>query len=145
MIQIDTRSPVPIYDQIKAGFRGLVNKGLLRSGDRAPSVRALAASLRVNPNTVARAFRELALEGFLVSKRGEGNVISGKAKRQAKAGPVIVTDRGKPSHVLLSFDEYRNLTEGHRSLVDMIAMKDGGEIDFEAPRSRELGKAADFT
>jgi len=46
----------------------------------------LAAELKVNPNTVARAFRELALEGFLESKRGEGSVISAAAKKQARSG-----------------------------------------------------------
>ena len=65
MIQIDPRSPVPINDQIKAAVRGLVAKGLLRPGDQAPSIRSLAERLRVNPNTVARAFRELSLEGVL--------------------------------------------------------------------------------
>lgn len=84
MIQIDTNSPVPIYDQIKAGLRGLVAKRLLRPGDQAPSIRGLAASLRVNPNTVARAFRELSMEGFLESKRGEGSYISATAERQAR-------------------------------------------------------------
>jgi len=86
MIQIDPSSPVPIYDQIKAGLKGLVSKGLLKPGDLAPSIRGLAASLRINPNTVARAFRELSQEGFLESKRGEGNLISAKAARQAERG-----------------------------------------------------------
>ncbi|MBI3553164.1 MAG: GntR family transcriptional regulator [Elusimicrobia bacterium] len=84
MIQIDAASPVPINDQIKAGLRGLVARGLLKPGDQAPSVRGLAASLKVNPNTVARAFRELSLEGFLESRRGEGNYVSDKAKRQVQ-------------------------------------------------------------
>lgn len=86
MISIDTRSPVPIYDQIKTGFKGLVSKGLLKAGDPAPSVRVLAERLRVNPNTVARALRELALEGVLVSTRGAGNVVAGAAKSRAKDG-----------------------------------------------------------
>ncbi len=86
MITIDTRSPVPIYDQIKAGFKGLISKGLLKPGDPAPSVRSLAQRLRVNPNTVARALRELAVDGVLVSKRGAGNVIAGAAKSRAKDG-----------------------------------------------------------
>jgi GntR family transcriptional regulator len=84
MLQIDPASPVPINDQIKAGLRGLVARGLLKPGDLAPSIRGLAASLKVNPNTVARAFRELALEGFLESRRGDGNYVSDKAKRQVQ-------------------------------------------------------------
>ena len=86
MLTIDARSPVPIYDQIKAGFKGLISKGLLKPGDPAPSVRSLAERLRVNPNTVARALRELAVEGVLESKRGAGNVVAGAAKSRAKDG-----------------------------------------------------------
>ncbi len=86
MIEIDTRSPVPLYDQIKAGLRGLVAKELLRPGDPAPSIRTLAETLKVNPNTVARAFRELSGEGFFESRRGEGNFISPAAKKKARTG-----------------------------------------------------------
>lgn len=86
MIRIDARSPVPINDQIKAGLKGLVARGLLHPGEQAPSIRHLAVSLKVNPNTVARAFRELTMEGFLEARRGAGNFISRTALRQAKDG-----------------------------------------------------------
>lgn len=86
MIEIDAGSPVPIYDQIKAALRGQVARGMLRPGDPAPSVRGLAAHLRVNPNTVARAFRELGQEGFFESRRGEGNRIASSARERAKDG-----------------------------------------------------------
>ena len=93
MIQIDPNSPVPLNDQIKAGFKGLVAKGLLRPGDQMPSIRGLATSLKVNPNTVARAFRELSLEGFIESQRGNGNYVSDMAKRQAKDNLEDVRER----------------------------------------------------
>lgn len=86
MIRITPDSAVPIYDQIKTGLRGLVARGLLKPGDEAPSIRALAVRLRVNPNTVARAFRELAVEGFFESRRGEGNVISASALKRLSSG-----------------------------------------------------------
>jgi GntR family transcriptional regulator len=82
MIRIAPDSAVPIYDQIKAGLRGLVARGQLKPGDEAPSIRALAVRLKVNPNTVARAYRELTAEGFFDSRRGEGNVISAAALRK---------------------------------------------------------------
>jgi len=85
MIKIDINSPVPIYEQIKTGFKGLVRKELMLPGDAAPSIRTLAAQLTLNPNTVARAYRELTAEGFFESKRGEENVVSGRAKSLAKA------------------------------------------------------------
>ena len=86
MIHLDPDSPVPLYDQIKAGLRGLVAKGLLRPGDEAPSIRALAVRLSVNPNTVARAYRELSGEGFFAGRRGEGSVIAAAAERRARSG-----------------------------------------------------------
>ncbi len=86
MLEIDLSSPVPVYDQIKAGLKGLVSKGQLRPGDEAPSIRGLAASLKVNPNTVARAYRELSIEGFLDSRRGGVSVIADQAVQVAAGG-----------------------------------------------------------
>ncbi|MDE2142800.1 MAG: GntR family transcriptional regulator [Elusimicrobia bacterium] len=86
MIHIDPRSPVPINEQIKAGLRGLIARGALRPGDPAPSIRGLAESLKVNPNTVARAVRELVIEGVLDARRGEGTVVADAAPRMAKSG-----------------------------------------------------------
>jgi GntR family transcriptional regulator len=86
MIRIDPRSPVPLNDQIKAGLRGLVARGALKPGDPAPSIRDLAETLKVNPNTVARAVRELVLEGLLEARRGEGTVVADAAVRRAQDG-----------------------------------------------------------
>jgi GntR family transcriptional regulator len=80
MINLNPSSQVPIFDQIKLGFKGLVKKGLLKPGDTAPSIRKLASDLKVNPNTVARAYRELTAEGFFESSRGQENVISRRAE-----------------------------------------------------------------
>ncbi len=57
MITIDANSPVPIFEQIKAGLRGLVSRGMLNPGDQAPTIRTLAEDLVVNPNTIARAYQ----------------------------------------------------------------------------------------
>lgn len=86
MITIDERSSVPIYEQIKTGLRGLVARGLLEPGEQVPAIRPLAETLVVNPNTIARAYRELILEGFLESHRGEGNFVSAKARKQVGNG-----------------------------------------------------------
>ena len=85
MINIDQNSQTPIYDQIKLGLKGLVKKGLLRPGDQAPSIRKMAADMKVNPNTVARAYRELTAEGFFESSRGQENMISPRASGLAGA------------------------------------------------------------
>jgi GntR family transcriptional regulator len=86
MITIDGRSPVPIFEQVKSGFRGLVARGLLKPGEQIPAIRMLAETLLVNPNTIARAYRELIQEGFLESRRGEGNFISTNARQNINNG-----------------------------------------------------------
>jgi prevent-host-death family protein len=64
----------------------------------------------------------------------EFNQDAGGAKRAAEKGPVIITDRGRPSHVLLSFEEYRKLTGAGRSLLDLVAQDGDDDIDFDPPR-----------
>lgn len=85
MITLNQTSQTPIYDQIKLGLKGLVKKGLLKSGDIAPSIRKMATDLKVNPNTVARAYRELTAEGFFEASRGQENIISPRASKVAEA------------------------------------------------------------
>lgn len=59
------------------------------------------------------------------------------AKKAARHGPVFITDRGQPAHVLLSIDDYRKLAGKQPSIVKLLAMKGGGAIKFEPPRLRE--------
>jgi prevent-host-death family protein len=69
-----------------------------------------------------------------------------KAKRAAKKGPVFVTDRGRPSHVLLSIEAYRKLNGKPKSILDMLAMPGIGDIDFEPPRMGDkIFRPADFS
>jgi GntR family transcriptional regulator len=86
MIRLNALSPVPLNEQIKSGLRGLIARGTLRPGDPAPSIRDLAETLKVNPNTVARAVRELVLEGVLETRRGEGTLVAAAAPRKAQDG-----------------------------------------------------------
>jgi prevent-host-death family protein len=57
----------------------------------------------------------------------EFNQDTGRAKQAARKGPVIITDRGRPSHVLLTFEAYRDLLDGERSIVDMLGDPAGVE------------------
>lgn len=79
MIAIDTNSPIPLYEQVKGGVIGLVATGQMRPGDQLPGIRSLAEVLVVNPNTIARAYRELIHENFVEARRGQGNFISAQA------------------------------------------------------------------
>jgi GntR family transcriptional regulator len=86
MIDVNAKSPVPIFEQIKLGLRGQVAKGFLKPGDQVPGIRSMAEKLSVNPNTISRAYRELILEGFLESRRGEGHFVSQKGHHHATDG-----------------------------------------------------------
>ena len=59
----------------------------------------------------------------------------GAAKRAARSEPVFITDRGKPTHVLISFETYRSLSGESDSIIDLLAMPGAVDIDFEAARS----------
>ena len=72
MFVIDSRSPLPVYEQLKRQIRLHIASGRLRQGDRLPSIRELASLLRVNPNTVAKACGQLEYEGFVASRAGSG-------------------------------------------------------------------------
>ena len=72
---IDPRSPNPLWGQIAARVRVAVAAGELHPGEALPSVRELARRLRVNPATVAQAYRELAQEGFVETRHGAGTFI----------------------------------------------------------------------
>jgi prevent-host-death family protein len=74
----------------------------------------------------------------------EFNQDTGRAKKAAEHGPVFITDRGRPAHVLLSIEEYRRLTGARRNLVAALSMPGLSEIDIESPRSRELPRPADL-
>ncbi len=74
-IQIDFRSDVPITNQIVEQVQGQINTGLLKPNDQLPTVRALALELRVNFNTVARAYRILDEAGIISTQQGRGTYI----------------------------------------------------------------------
>ena len=74
-MEIDFRSGEPITDQIRKQIRFLIATGRLRPGDQLPTVRQLAADLRVNFNTVARAYRALDDEGLISTQHGRGTFV----------------------------------------------------------------------
>jgi prevent-host-death family protein len=66
----------------------------------------------------------------------EFNQDTSRAKTAAKHGPVFITDRGRPAHVLLTIEDYQRLSSDHASIVEMLAMPETFPIDFEPPRLR---------
>jgi len=75
----------------------------------------------------------------------EFNRDASRAKKAANAGPVFITDRGKPAHVLLSIEHYRRLTGSRRKITDALAMPGNEDIEFEPPRARIEIRPADFS
>ena len=75
----------------------------------------------------------------------EFNQEASRVKRATANGPVFITDRGQPSHVLLTIEEYQKITDKKESIVELLAMPETADIDFEPPRlNKELYKPADF-
>ncbi|MFZ1103431.1 MAG: type II toxin-antitoxin system Phd/YefM family antitoxin [Hyphomicrobiaceae bacterium] len=67
-----------------------------------------------------------------------------QAQRAAQDGPVFITSRGRPVHVLLSIEEYRRITGERRNIVDALAMPGLSDIDIEFPRLRDLPRDVDL-
>jgi prevent-host-death family protein len=75
----------------------------------------------------------------------EFNQDASRAKKAAKRGPVFITDRGRPAHVLLTIEEYQRMTGKRESIADSLAMPESAEIEFEAPRLKgDLHHPADI-
>ena len=79
MIQLNYRDSKPIYEQIKDGLRRLVVTGAIKKDEKLPSVRELATSLSINPNTIQKAYRELEQEGYIYTIAGKGSYAAEKA------------------------------------------------------------------
>lgn len=95
MLQLNYRDAKPIYEQIKDGIRKLLLSKAIEPDEKLPSVRELASSLAINPNTISRAYRELESEGYVYSKQGKGTFAS---------SPVFINQTRKQD-LLVTFDD----------------------------------------
>lgn len=95
MISLNYRDARPIYEQVKDGLRRLVVTGAILPGDKLPSVRSLASSLAINPNTIQRAYEALEGEGYLYSVAGKGSFAAEQKN----------VDEGRRAKLLSRFDE----------------------------------------
>jgi GntR family transcriptional regulator len=121
--QIDPHNGLAIYDQIVRQVKFAVASGVLRSGEMVPSVRELARELAINPNTIARAYRQLQDDRVLEPVRGTGlEIATGAAQRcrqerlsliRARVRQVLVEARQSG----LEADEVQKLVDHELSLV----------------------------
>lgn len=79
MFRVDPTSPVPLYAQLEHAIRAAIAAGVLRRGERLPTVRELAVQLRINANTVARVYAKLERAGVLATQRGVGTRVKDPA------------------------------------------------------------------
>lgn len=110
LVHIDTDDPRPIYVQIMDEVRRARVLGLLGAEDPLPSVRQMAAELRVNPNTVQQAYRELEREGLVYVRRGQGTFLTDAGVNGAERAALA---RGVAERALL---------EAHRSGIDAATL-----------------------
>ena len=121
MLNLDYRDARPIYEQVRDGLRRLMVTGVLREGEKLPSVRTLASSLAINPNTIQRAYEALEAEGYLYSVPGKGSF----------AAPHTGVDQGRREELLVRFDavtaELLYLGVGGEALIARVRSLEGGE------------------
>lgn len=116
MIRVDATSFVPIYEQIKKEILRLVATGRLKVRDPLPSIRDLAAEIIVNPNTVARAYRELEQDGLVSTQKGRGSFVARRpqpgADKDVKAHLARVMDE--------AISEARNFDLGENAIQGLF-------------------------
>ena len=70
----------------------------------------------------------------------EFNQDTGRAKKATETGPVVITDRGKPAHVLMTFSDYQRVLVKRKNILDLVGMKGAGDIVFEPAKITGLLK-----
>ena len=91
---VDFSSGVHVYKQIINTIYTAIGNGELREGDKLPTIKELAEQLEVNPNTIAKSYRELELKGVIASKRGNGSFISAN-----QSNAITLTDEEKETRL----------------------------------------------
>ncbi|MCF2662755.1 GntR family transcriptional regulator [Pseudoflavonifractor phocaeensis] len=122
MLNLDYRDARPIYEQVKDGLRRLMVTGVIREGEKLPSVRTMASTLAINPNTIQRAYEALESEGYLCSVPGKGSF----------AAPHTGVDRGRKEELLQVFD---------RTAAELLFLGMDGETLWARIRAMERGEA----
>ena len=122
MLNLDDRDARAIYEQVRDGLRRLMVTGVIQEGEKLPSVRTLASSLAINPNTIQRAYESLEAEGYLYSIPGKGSF----------AAPHTGVDKGRKEELLGRFDavtaELLFLGVGSDTLTTRVRKLEGGEL-----------------
>mgnify|MGYP002552734666 CR=1 FL=1 len=115
MIQLNYRDTRPFYQQIKDNVRQLVVSGALKKDEKLPSVRDMAASLAINPNTIQRAYVELERQGYIYTVKGKGSFVADntvmKEKRKKEVLLQVSDMIDEAIRVGIPGDEIKNMVE----------------------------------
>ena len=103
MIHLDYRDTRPIYTQVIDGFKQQISSGILLPGEKLPSVRELAAALTINPNTIQRAYRQLEMDGWIVSIPGKGSFVCSDMKAVEEEKRQLLVDFDRAAAALETF------------------------------------------
>jgi GntR family transcriptional regulator len=131
-VNIDPANGLPIFRQIVQQVKTAVAVGRLAPEDPLPSVRQLATDLRVNPNTVARAYLDLEIEGVIYKRQGHGTFVSGqgagmpKRERLRAAGQHLEKALIEGVHLGLGEDEMREAFDA--ALEKIMAARKGETV-----------------
>lgn len=119
MIEIDPRSTMPIYEQIMQKLKELCIKGVLKPGDKLPSVREMASMIIANPNTVSKAYKELEREGVIETLRGRGTFVSETVKKTLDEGKMKMIKEALRQIMIDAFYAGISLEQMYQWMEDM--------------------------
>ncbi|MBD1380212.1 GntR family transcriptional regulator [Metabacillus arenae] len=126
MVQIDPRSSTPIYEQIIQQLKELCLKGVLKPGDKLPSVREMATIIIANPNTVSKAYKELEREGIIETLRGRGTFVSENAQKTLDEGKINMIKEQLKQVIIDAFYAGMDINEIH-TWIEEIKKEIGGK------------------
>jgi len=133
-IHITASDGVPIYLQVVNQIKYLVAAGRLVAGEELPPIRTLAEKLVVNPNTIARAYRELEMAGIVEKRRTAGTYVSDQGSPLARRERMkILTERidqllAEAGHMDVSLDEVLKLIEQRYSVINTSRLKNANDV-----------------
>lgn len=137
MIQLNYRDSRPYYQQIMENIRQLIVSQVLKQDEKLPSVRDLASSLAINPNTIQRAYHELEMEGYVYSLSGKGTFVA----------PLMDAATARQKELLKTFEEtvqellYLTVSvEELEEKLHQIEKSQKPQIVFDSEESKGFGK-----
>ena len=118
-LQVDPKSPLPLYAQLAEQLRQAIGRGELAPGMQLPTVRQMGVDLAINPNTVAKAYSELERAGLIVTRQGsgtfarEGPVSAAPEERQRRLVEIMEAALGQAAVLGCSADELAKALQAH--------------------------------